>query len=264
MNVFTFDQEIFFDRQSYDDCWYAYTHPEINLSDPDSFAHGYFRVSDGQFERTPDDGRCFSEEQKGKIESLLANHKSDMNLEQFKVYKVRPSHYREINSQSNRYHDIVSRLRVHWGFDPDSSVALEQLVREEPAYRLTREFVRRVLERAERITEIEREAWLREDLMDTWTYDVAPYKEPGETFDTFYQQILDQMYVPTPMHQRNCKKPVVYEIDELPSIYFTRENYYERSPDPQIWDTRYYIDRGSAVIPIAVASGSSGKSYYLL
>ena len=186
MFTYTFDQRIFFDRPPHTDCWYAYTHPSLNLAESDDFRHDYFSVLDGSFVREPEDGRGFSQDKIRQIELILAEHVSDMKLEQLlDAHKELPSHYKELGAKSNRYSDVQGRSHELGCFDPDFDVAFEQLRNEDRAYRLTRDFVSRILDRATQVTKADRDACLHEVLMDSWIYGDSQYAKRGETFEDF-------------------------------------------------------------------------------
>ena len=180
MNVFTFDETYFFDRQPHDECWYAYTHP---ASEP--FTHGYFHAATCEFTRDTSDGRCFDPQQKREIECILKSNKANMDLGQFDVHFVLPDHYLEINRRSNRFGDFFDRLKWMGRTEPSFSVAFETLTTHHPAYRLNREFISKVLDQMERILPSEIAAWLHEVTEDSWVYDYDP--APGETYDDFYR-----------------------------------------------------------------------------
>ncbi len=112
---------------------YVFLHPLLNAEKPDSFRHGDFRVSDGSYIRASEDGRGFTDEEIKQIQRILAEHISDMNLEQFSVHEILPAHYHELPSKSDRHKDINERLRFYVGYDPDISVAWDRLTLEEPA-----------------------------------------------------------------------------------------------------------------------------------
>lgn len=263
MFTFTFDDVIYFSRASYDECWHVCNDPKLCKADFDSWKQGFFRVADGKFDRHPKEGKGFELDQISQIEELLAAKTEEMKLEQFEIYEHLPAHYKEISKKTNKYRDLIQRLRIYGCSDPNVSVAFEQLVGEEPAYRLTREFMSRVLDRVNYISHNDRDAWLEEVMRDSWTYDVAPYAKPGETYETFYQHEVQNLMLPTPMTQRDKNDSSVHAIDGLPNVYLVKEEEYVEICDSTLIDSRHYFDLGSALVPIPVPS-RSGKSYYLL
>lgn len=263
MNVFTFDNQYYFERQPFDDCWYAYTHPRLNLEESEDVFHGYFDVSDGKFVRNTASGRGFSSEQKLHIEMLLAKHKSNMTLEQFETHKELPTHYVELGSKSNRYADILDRIRTQGIWDPDVSIAFEQLTNEEPAYRLTRDFVLRLLERTTQIPEIDRDAWLNECLMDTWTYDTSSCAKPGENFESFYKAEVGKLLIPNGINRRKDTDYRLYQVKGIPDVYLFSEETAIPSFGMKTIDSRHYLDRDSAVVPVPLPS-YGGQAYYIL
>ena len=252
MDVFSFDQRYFFHRQPGSDRWYASTHPALNRNDPAAFMHGYFRVSDSRYDgMSSGDGREFDQKKIREIETILKDHVGEMKLEQFDAYKEQPPHYKELGSKTNRYSDVFHRLRTSGCCDPDFAVALDQLIEEEPAYRLNRDFVRRVLERAGKVSATERDERLHEVLMDSWTYDVEPYAKRGETFEAFYKKCVNGLMFPKPMERRQDTEYKIYSIEGLPRIYMVAEEVAAPHFDPYR-TLRHYLDRESAVVPLCL------------
>ncbi|MBN2291076.1 MAG: hypothetical protein JXM70_01550 [Pirellulales bacterium] len=248
MNIITFDQYFFFEICRGEDRLYAHTHPKLIKEKPDAFHIGYFRTSDGSYlQPEEDDDRWFSDAEIKRIQRILAEHKSELNLEQFSVYQILPAHYRQVPPESERYEDINKRLRLYEGYDPDFEVAWDKLTFEEPAYRLTRDFITRILKRAEEVTPAERDEWLQETLLDTWTYDTPRDSNYyGKTFEEFYQKSLKRMEAPTPLNCRLHRDYRFYEIDGLPKIYLVEEIREE------LIDSLHYIDLGPVIAPIGV------------
>lgn len=263
MFTFTFDREVYFYRATYDDCWHACTDPKLCKTDFDSWKQGYFRVRDGKFDHHPKEGQGFEPDEIRRIETLLSEKSDEMDLEQFELHEHLPSHYKAISKDSNKYRDLLERMRIHGHGDPNLCVAFEQLTSEEPAYRLTRQFIARVIERAEWISDADRDAWLEEVMRDSWTYDVQPYAKPGETYEHFYLQEVRNLMLPTPMSQREKTNSSVYKIDGLPDVYMVEDREYVEITDSPLIDSRHYYDRGSVLVPMPVP-GRGGKSYYLL
>lgn len=259
MNVFSFDQRYFFDRQPGCERWYAYLHPALNRDASDEFAHGFFRVSDGRYDGPTGDGRSFSEDHIQEIEATLASRIREMDLKQFDAYRELPKHYQELGAKTNRYSDIFHRLRSSGCCDPAFSVAYEQLRDEEPAYRLTREFVRRILERVDGVSRQDRDKWLHKRLKDSWVYDVEPYAQPGETFEAFCAKIVRGLMFPKPVERREGTEYRIYEVAELPQIYLVSEELAEPRFDSSVRSSSHYLDRGTAVIPLDLPS-----NYFLL
>lgn len=259
MDVFCFDEMYFFHRQPHHDCWYAYLHPSLNRVESDDFAHGYFSVVDGKFVQTPEDGRCFTSEQVAEIERLLTAHAQDMKLEQFDVHTELPAHYRELNSKSNCFADLQLRCRATGVYDPDFSVALNQMTNEWPAYRLTREFVLSVLARTKSVSAEDRQEWLQEVLEDSWTYDVSP--EPGESFDTFFEKATRGLLSPHPAERRDDTRYRIFEIEQLPGLYLFAEETDVPGDNRKTGYSCHYLDRESAVVPVPLPTHSGGAYY---
>ena len=254
MNVFSFDQRYFFDRQPGCERWYAYLHPALNRDASDEFAHGYFRVSDGRYDGPTGDGRCFGAEQIREIEATLASRVREMDLKQFDAYREQPKHYQELGEKTNRHSDVFHRLRTRGCYDPDFAVTLDRLIEEEPAYRLTREFIGRVLERAIDVSATDRDDRLHEGLMDSWTYDVEPFAKQGATFEAFYKKSVNGLMFPKPMERRTYAKYRVYQIEGLPRVYMVAED--AAGPHFDSYRTmRHYLDRESALVPISLPRG---------
>lgn len=236
MNVFTFDDTYFFDRQPHDECWYAYTHPASEL-----FSHGYFDVATCEFTRDTSDGRSFDPQQKGEIERILRSNKAHMDLGQFDVHSVLPNHYREINRRSNRFADFIDRLKWMGPTEPSFSVAFETLATQEPAYRLTREFISKVITQMERVTASEISAWLHDVTEDSWVYDYDP--APGETYDDFYRMQQRLLTVPDPERLDVMHETKLFEIDGLARLYLLEQHF--------DWgrESRHYVDIGPVFSP---------------
>lgn len=259
MDVFSFDETFYFHRQPYQDCWYVYLHPSLNRVGSDAFAHGHFAVTDGKLVRSPEDGRCFTSEQVAEIERLLSEHVQDMGLEQFNVHTELPAHYKELSATSNRFSDLQLRRRAGGLYDPDFSVAFEQMTCEWPAYRLTREFVSCVIEKAKSVSSKDRHEWLLEVLKDRWTYDVSP--ESGETFETFFEKATRELLSPLPAKRDNDSRYRIFEIEQLPSLFLFAEQTNLSRFNTKLGYSCHYLDRGSAVVPVPLPTHSGGAYY---
>jgi hypothetical protein len=230
----------FFDRPSHQDFWYAYTHPS-----KEPFAHGYFEVSTCRYVRDTSDGRVFTVAQQGEIETILKANKSRMNLAQFDVHQILPSHYSPINRRSNRFADIIDRLKWTGRTEPAFSVAYESLGRRNPAYRLTREFVNQIFDEMEKVTETEFDTWLHEVTEDSWIYDYDP--APSETYDDFFQLKKKQLTVPDAIKFKVTSDHVLYEIEGLPRLYLLEHNEWRK-------ESRHYVDIGPVLVPTPLSS----------
>lgn len=259
MYIFNFDQ-YYMQRQSYDDCWYVYTQPSgpVDETGRDRSAHGDFSVSTGRFVKGFDDQSDFSDDQKLEIEALLSAHKDEMGLEQFEAHEVMPPHYREIPRRSDRYKDLIRRIRVPGTSDPAVSVAYEQLDEAEPAYRLTREFITRVLERSKIVSQQDIDEWLHESMLDTWTYDCGE----EEPFESFYASAVKALMVPDPLdgRRREFRTCKLYEVEGLEGVYLTyKENRYW-----ELVDSEHFIDVDGVVLAPSPFPSRSGTAYYIL
>ena len=95
-----------------------------------------------------------------------------------------PSHYREINPRSNRYADIMWRLRIYGHWDISTSIAFNELTSEDANYSPDREFVLALLERAMRVSTTEHDGHLQDVAHDSWIYDL---EEPRPTFAEYLE-----------------------------------------------------------------------------
>ena len=164
-----------------------------------------------------------------------------MDLGQFDVHSVMPDHYLEINRRSNRFADFIDRLKWMGRTEPSFSVAFETLTTHQPAYRLTREFVSKVIDQMERVTTSEIAAWLHEVTEDSWVYDHDP--APGETYDDFYQMKQRQLTIPDPERFDVTPQTKLFEIGGLSRLYLL-EKYHD-------WgrESGYYVDIGPVFSP---------------
>lgn len=178
-----------------------------------------------------------------------------MVLEQFEVYKNCPAHYREIPASSSDFNDLFSRMRNGGKWDPRFSFAWDKLTRRNPAYRLERKFVRDVIDLA---ADLSRDEWvdeLRESCEDTWTYDIAPYANENETFDSYFAETVDSIYLPTEPTKHLYKLRRVHAIDSLPNLYL-----FCHSDDTHF----HYNDLGDVVVPVFLPPHSGWMPYYIL
>jgi len=235
MFTFTFDNEVFFDRPVYEDCWYVYTHPSKDLR------HGRFRVDSCRFFAHPEDGRNFKPNEILHIEHLLRDNKECMKLEQFSIHEIRPTHYQPLARTDRRYVDVIARLRNGGHWDPKFGVAFHQLTSENPAYRLTREFVNCVVERAHQLSAKTTDEWILDDAMDSWTYDISPYSREGAAFEEYLDEVRASLYSPT--NPTKWLNPVrqLYCVDGVAGMYLI-----DHDSDTSF----HYYDYGSAVVPI--------------
>jgi hypothetical protein len=240
MNVFTFDDKYYFDREPHDECWCAYTHPAS-----ESFSHGSFSVSTCTFERGPDDGRAFTDTEKREVEQILKARREAMDLAQFDVHSVLPCHYKLINPRSNRFSDFIDRLKWMSRCDPTFSVAYEKLTLRQPAYRLTREFIKTVFGELKHITREERSAWLDEVTRDTWTYDHD--SAPNETYDEFFRSQERKLMFPDPVKMEVTPNHELFEIEQLPLLYLLEEH--KEFAGHKRRHSVYYVDIGTAFAP---------------
>ena len=250
MNTFTFDNFFYFDRQPNDENWYVYTHPQT-----DPFLHGQFSVVRCTFVSHSGKLGRFDETQICEIERLLAVHRDEMNLQQFEIHKTCPAHYREISPVCAPFRDLLSRMRNGGKWDPRFSVAWDKLTAENPAYRLNRKFVSRVIRLASEISRDEWMAALREDCEDTWTYDISPYQKEDETFESFFTETVDTIYLPTEPDKHAYKVRRIYSIDSLPSLFLiahSRDTFF------------YYEDLGNVVVPVFLPPHSGWMPNYII
>ena len=250
MNTFTFDDVYFFDRQPYEDQWYAYTHPERR-----PFRCARFDVASCRFSAHCQNLGEFAPDEISAIEQRLEQHRDEMDLSQFDVHRTRPCHYVTLSRSSPEYERVFPRLRNGGKWDPKFGVAWETLTRSEPAYRLTRDFVSRVLAHTLEVPETEWTEYLREDCEDTWTYDIAPYAEDGESLETFYRETLNEIYVPT------APKDHMYAIQQIDSIRNLPDLYLIRHSSDTFF---YYHDQGEVVVPVCLPPHSGWMAHYVV
>ena len=74
----------------------------------------------------------------------------------------------------------------------------------------------------ESVTQEEKNAWLREMAMDTWTYDHDP--RPTETFEDFLAAEERKLEFVDPIPKTITAKQRLYEIRNLPGIYLLEEH----------------------------------------
>lgn len=249
MNTFTFDDIYYFDRQSYDSCWYAYTHPA-----KEPFCHGRFCVDSCRFSSHSETLGEFSTEQIAEIEQLLAHHRAEMDLEQFDVHLRRPAHYELVPRNSPLWERVETKRRRAWPSDPALAVAFEELASENPAYRLTREFVSLIIERSTRVTAEQAFEHLTEIAEDQWTYDTAPYAEEGETYETYFTEFQTSLSKQASGHHF-VEPTAAYSIADLPKVYFVVDG-----PD----SSNHFYDRDDLLVPLPIpVRASSHFEYYL-
>lgn len=241
MNTFTFDDVYFFDRQSYDSCWYASTHPATK-----PFRYGRFDVSSCLFTSHAEGLGKFTREQIAEIEQLLTEHREEMDLGQFDVHLHRPAHYERVY-RSEVWERVVNQRRPSWPSDPALTVAYGQLALENPAYRLTRHFVSLVINRSKSIPAELALEYLSEVAEDQWMYDIAPYAEEGETYETFFAEFQASLTRPASGYQF-VRPSAIYSIAELPGVFFV-----ETGPD----SATHFYDTGELLIPMGIPVRSS-------
>ncbi len=235
MNTFSFDNVYFFDRQEHDDYWYAYTHPSRR-----DFTHGYFDATSCLFVKHISDGRNFSQTQIVDIETILKNNRRQMDLSQFEAHSLLPAHYCEIRHGSNRFLDFIQQCKWMGRCDATFSLAFKKLRSIDPAFRLTRDFVASTMKEMESVTLEEKNAWLREMAMDTWTYDHNP--DPTETFEDFFAAEERKLQFVDPIPKKISASHRLYEIRQLPGIYLLEE--YNEYAGHKWRDGDHYIEVG--------------------
>lgn len=245
MYTFTFDNEFFIDGPEWDGCWYAFTHPA-----KEPFTHGYFFADSCSFSHHAKEGRNFTDNQIASIEKILRENKAKMGPEHYEIYLKKPDHYKTLGHKSAEYKSITKRLRIcdHW--DPRFGAAWHELTSNNPAYRRTRAFINEVIHLANNLSDETWEAWLYDDVMDTWTYDISPYTEEGETFEGYLQEVRQRIYVPMPRSEWPYKIHILYKIEGVPNLYrIVHDSDF----------SCYYYDYGEAVVPVSSAS----SEYYI-
>ena len=162
-----------------------------------------------------------------------------------------PSHYHEVDPRSNTFSDIMARLRIYGPWDVKTSVAHNELVAGDC---LTREHVRKVLDRAKRVTTSEHDDWLREGARDAWTYD---HPDPRPKFDDYFNTLKRQIYLPN--HDKTFRSDTqhLFTIDGLPAMYLLLESTQLQGRDDPIVDSRHFVDLGCVVAPFVGVQGNA-------
>ena len=255
MFTFTFDQKYFFNRQPMDDYWCAHTRERDSI-----VREGYFAVVGGSFHHHGCDSSKFCRLEIEEIEQILRDNSQAMDLDQFRVHEQLPSHYRPIAPESNRYADIIRRMRIYGEWDVNTSIALSRLEEMNPAYRLTREFVAEVLEMALGISKADHDEWLRDDSFDSWTYDRG--QEPPN-FEDFFAQRLKQIYLPDNNIIFDSDNQTLYEIEGLPNLYLLYEEATSDGEEDSLIESGHFIDLRTVVAPVSLPD-NSGIAYYII
>ncbi len=150
-------------------------------------------------------------------------------------------------------------MRVFGEWDVNTSVALDAMTAENPAYRLTREFVREMLERASSVTTQEHDDWLRDVAMDGWTYDEV---DPRPPFEDYFEERKAAIYRPDYDKKFKSDTQELYTIDGLPTLYYFHETSAVTGFDPTV-DSCHFVELDSVVAPVPLGS-HGGAAYYIL
>jgi hypothetical protein len=254
MFSFTLDGRFFFDRSEWNNSWHAYTPP----STPPT-RNGYFTISDGRFIGNAGDCEPLTSAEIREIELYLADNIEQMDASQFAAHSQLPTHYHSINPSSNHYADILVRMRIHGEWDVSTSLALEEMATENPAYRLTREFVRELLARAHNIDTLAHDEWLREVAMDSWTYDCP---EPRPTFEDYFEERKTAIYRPDYSKAFTSDSQQLYAIHGIPTLYYFHEEAIVADFRSPLINFRHFVDLDSVVAPVSLPY--CGNACYIL
>jgi hypothetical protein len=244
MFSFTFNDRYFFDREELDNRWRAHT----CIANP-PVRQAYFAISDGKFIRHACDDHKFTPKEISDIECFLRENAAAMTASQFDPHFQLPNHYRLINPASNRFADIMQRLRTCGEWDVNTSVALEVICTKNPAFRLTRSFIKSMLDVASNVSEHDHDEWLREVAMDHWTYDQPGPRPP---FEEFFLARKKAIYQPDPTRVFDSDTQELYEIDGIPSLYYLEETTSVPNFHEPLIDSRHFVDLGSVVAPVSL------------
>lgn len=171
----------------------------------------------------------------------------------------RPGHYHAINPRSNRFTDIMARLRIYGEWDVNTGVALERLIATQPSWQLTRSFVQKLLDRASQVSESDHDQWLREVAHDAWIYDCP---DPRPTFEEYLTRRRAALYRPDFDKRFRSDSQSLFEIGGLPTVFLLQETTRVENFDELIIDSRHFVDLGSVVAPMPLPS-RGGQACYI-
>jgi hypothetical protein len=172
----------------------------------------------------------------------------------------RPNHYRPINPKSNRFADIIARMRIYGTWDVNTSVALDRLTVMQPSWRLTREFVRELLDGASQVSAADHDQRIWEVAHESWTYDCPG---PRPSFDEYLASLRGELYRPDYDKKFRSDSQSLFAIDGLPTVYMLYEATRVEKLDEPLIHSRHFVDLGSVVVPIPLPS-REGIACYIL
>ncbi|TWT85826.1 hypothetical protein Pla123a_06330 [Posidoniimonas polymericola] len=170
------------------------------------------------------------------------------------------SHYRQIDRRSNRHADILARLRIYGPCDPRTTILLEQLGKDAQHSQLTRAQLCAMIANASEITEAEHDRWLRNVAEDAWTYD-CPLPRPE--FEDYFAEQKRRINKPDYDKDFGSDSLELYEIVGVPDVYLLVTTIGDPSSDAGTTELRHFLDRGSAVVPLALPAHSGGDALVL-
>lgn len=171
-----------------------------------------------------------------------------------------PSHYRQIDRRSNRHADILARLRIYGACDPRTSVVLEQLERDTGQSQFTRADLCDTIGNASEITDAEHDRWLRNAARDAWTYD-CPLPRPE--FEDYFAEQKRRINKPDYDKDFGSDSLELYEIVGVSDVYLLVTTNGDPSSGGGTTELRHFLDRGSAVVPLALPTHSGGDTLVL-
>ena len=263
---FTFDDAYYFSPEYFpsenkwrlnDSYWRIYTHPET-----EPFCSGSFTVRNGELEADHSQRSSFDDQQIEEIKLLFKENWEQLNPESLKAHLIQPEHYIPVPFNSENFNKIFIKINSTGCQDPNFLLAFKNLTLENPAYRLTRGFIRRVLQEANSIPQELFDDHFKSFVEDKWIYDHE--KKPGETFEDFHEKQLSLLYLPNDKHLSDRNEYTLFEINGLPEIYclqhqLEQESLIEKGRIETIAKNKHYLDLGCVCLPIPL-----DNEYYIL
>lgn len=170
-----------------------------------------------------------------------------------------PSHYHSINPRSNRFADIIARMRIYGASDVKTSIALDRMMERHLSGHLTRDFVRELLECASQVSEADQDRWIRETAHESWIYD-CPHPRP--TFEEYLASYRAGLYRPDYDKKFRSDSQSLFAIDGLPTVFLLHETTQVDKFDEPLVNSRHFVDLGSVVAPIPLPR-RGGKACYI-
>ena len=157
------------------------------------------------------------------VTELILTHRDAMNPRQFDVHNVRPAHHYQLDPTSAAFASVAERLNARTRGHPAVDTALEQLEDEDPAYRFTRDHMRRALDRAADLPASDLEEWEQAFFGDTWGYDIVGFIKPDDPIQTYEQYAAAERELyrrPEPDARRSYRVAEVYAVEGVPGLHW--------------------------------------------